>query len=251
MKKYLSLASVLLVLGCNQSGSEGAKKTIDKSSLATFDDKVSYAIGLDIGKNFTKYDNNFNMDVFYKGLMDGYTKSEAALMDSTEIKNTMIAFQKQMMEKQKAKFESENKQHKDSGAKFLADNKAKEGVITLASGLQYKIIKEGTGAKPAKTDNVKCHYEGKLVDGKVFDSSIKKGAPAEFPVNGVILGWQEALQLMPVGSKWELYIPYNLAYGERGRPGSIPPYSTLIFEIELLEIVKGGSKADPHAGHNH
>ncbi len=124
------------------------------------------------------------------------------------------------------------------GEEFLAKNKTKSGVVTTASGLQYEIIKAGTGPKPKAEDEVKCHYKGTLIDGKVFDSSIERGEPATFPVNRVIPGWTEALQLMPVGSKWKLYIPASLGYGERGAGQDIKPNSTLIFEVELLEIVK-------------
>ncbi|MBQ8055754.1 MAG: FKBP-type peptidyl-prolyl cis-trans isomerase [Paludibacteraceae bacterium] len=134
--------------------------------------------------------------------------------------------------------EEAGKEAKDAGEKFLEENKKQEGVVTLPSGLQYKVIKQGTGDKPKATDQVRCHYHGTLIDGTVFDSSVRRGEPAVFPVNGVIQGWVEALQLMPVGSKWTLYIPYEMAYGTRGAGQSIPPYAALIFEVELLEIVK-------------
>ena len=130
------------------------------------------------------------------------------------------------------------KAEKEKGEKFLAENAKREGVRTTASGLQYEVMVEGKGDKPKATDTVRCHYHGTLVDGTVFDSSVRRGEPADFPVNGVIAGWVEALQLMPVGSKWKLYIPYNLGYGARGAGQSIPPYATLIFEVELLEILK-------------
>ena len=126
----------------------------------------------------------------------------------------------------------------EEGKKFLAENAKKDGVITLPSGMQYKILKEGTGPKPGPTDKVTTHYHGTLIDGTVFDSSVERGEPASFPVNGVIKGWQEALQLMPVGSKWRLFVPSNLAYGERGAGGAIKPYATLIFDVELLSIDK-------------
>lgn len=125
---------------------------------------------------------------------------------------------------------------KSEGVNFLAENAKKPGVVTLPSGLQYKILEAGTGAKPKATDNVTTHYQGSLVNGTIFDSSIKRGEPITFPCNGVIKGWQEALQLMPEGSRWELYIPYDLAYGERGAGGAIPPYAALIFEVNLIKI---------------
>ena len=136
--------------------------------------------------------------------------------------------------------ELEEKQNSDAinkGRAFLTSNGARPGVVSLKSGLQYEVIKEGNGRKPKATDTVRCHYEGTLIDGTVFDSSVRRGEPADFPVNGVIAGWVEALQLMPVVSKWKLFIPYELAYGERGAGRSIPPYSALIFEVELLEIL--------------
>ena len=133
--------------------------------------------------------------------------------------------------------QSQIREMKEEGEKFLAENGRKEGVVTLPSGLQYKVLKEGKGAKPAAEGKVKCHYEGKLVNGTVFDSSYARNAPAVFPVNGVIQGWVEALQLMNEGSQWELYIPYNLAYGERGAGESIPPYAALVFKVELLEVL--------------
>lgn len=129
------------------------------------------------------------------------------------------------------------KEAKEAGEKFLAENKTREGVVTLESGLQYKILNEGSGAKPTANDTVKCHYEGRLINGQVFDSSIRRGEPAEFPVGGVIAGWVEALQLMPVGSKWQLYIPSELAYGQHGAGAAIGPNETLIFDVELLEII--------------
>ena len=129
------------------------------------------------------------------------------------------------------------KEAKEAGEKFLAENKTREGVVTLESGLQYKILNEGSGAKPTANDTVKCHYEGRLINGQVFDSSIRRGEPAEFPVGGVIAGWVEALQLMSVGSKWQLYIPSELAYGQHGAGAAIGPNETLIFDVELLEII--------------
>lgn len=170
---------------------------------------------------------------------------------------------KQVIEMQKAqefymKYSGEQAKKKhagtiEKGTKFLNENKKRKEVVTLPSGLQYEILKAGTGAKPGPTDNVKTHYHGTLMDGTVFDSSVNRGEPIEFPVNGVIKGWTEALQLMPTGSKWKLYIPSDLAYGDRGAGGSIGPYETLVFEVELLEV-KPASAAPAHGpgdGHNH
>ncbi|HPR61631.1 MAG TPA: FKBP-type peptidyl-prolyl cis-trans isomerase, partial [Prolixibacteraceae bacterium] len=132
---------------------------------------------------------------------------------------------------------NEGAKNASEGETFLAKNKLEDGVVELASGLQYKILAEGTGSKPSATDKVKCHYHGTLIDGTVFDSSVQRGTPAEFPVNGVIKGWVEALQMMPVGSKWRLFIPSHLAYGDQGAGGSIGPKATLIFDVELIDIV--------------
>ncbi|UCG60240.1 MAG: FKBP-type peptidyl-prolyl cis-trans isomerase [Phycisphaerales bacterium] len=197
--------------------------------LKTELDKVSYAIGAQLGQNFKVQGIEVNVESLTRGLGDAMAGKELALSQG-EIRQVMTSFQKRMMAKQGTKNLAE-------GKAFLEANKTKEGVKVLPSGLQYKVIKEGTGQTPTADDKVKTHYRGTLIDGKEFDSSYKRNKPAEFPVRGVIKGWTEALLLMKEGSKWELYIPANLAYGERGRP-SIPPNSTLIFEIELLEVVK-------------
>jgi FKBP-type peptidyl-prolyl cis-trans isomerase FklB len=158
------------------------------------------------------------------------------LMTDEEMQQTMMAFQQQMQARQMEKMKTVADKNKADGATFLAENKAKEGVVTLESGLQYKVIENGQGKKPVATETVVCNYRGTTIDGKEFDSSYKRGEPASFPVGGVIKGWTEALQLMNVGAKWELYIPSDLAYGDRGAGGSIAPGSTLVFELELLGI---------------
>ena len=158
----------------------------------------------------------------------------------------MTELQGQVRERMEAKRKQDTETNKKEGDTFLAANKAKPGVTTLPSGLQYKVLKEGTGPKPTPTDTVECNYRGTLIDGKEFDSSYKRGEPATFPVTGVIKGWTEALQLMPVGSKWQLVLPPDLAYGERGAGADIGPNATLVFEVELLSIVKQ-DKAQPPA----
>ena len=177
------------------------------------------------------------------GLKDALEGNKLVLSQA-EMKQVYDAWQKKMRAKQAAKQAAEAAKNLAAGTAFLEANKAKEGVKVLPSGLQYKVVKEGTGNIPTTKDKVKTHYRGTLIDGTEFDNSYKRNRPAEFPVTGVIKGWTEALQLMKEGAKWELYIPANLAYGERGTPGGIPANSTLIFEIELLEIVKPAEPAN-------
>ncbi len=197
-------------------------------------DKVSYSIGLDIGKNLKSQAIEINNAAFLQGLKDGVA-GDSTLLTEAQVQEVMTAFQQELTAKQQEKAKKQGEENKKIGDKFLAENKTKSGVVTMPSGLQYKVIKEGTGVMPKATDMVTVHYRGTTIDGKEFDSSIKRGQPATFPVNGVISGWTEALQLMKVGSKWELYIPSALAYGERGAGHDIGPNSVLIFEVELLE----------------
>jgi FKBP-type peptidyl-prolyl cis-trans isomerase FklB len=194
-------------------------------------EKMSYIIGMDIGNNLKKQGIDIDTNIFIKGIKDAFTNAKS-LLSEQEIRETMTAFQKEMQAKQ----EEIGKKNKKEGEAFLAENKKKEGVKTLPSGLQYKVIKAGTGKKPKLTDTVTAHYRGTLIDGTEFDSSYKRGQPTSFSVSGVIPGWTEALQLMEEGTKWELFIPPNLAYGERGAGGMIGPNATLIFEVELVSI---------------
>jgi FKBP-type peptidyl-prolyl cis-trans isomerase FklB len=192
-------------------------------------DKVSYSIGLQIGFNLSRQKVDISPDVLAAGIKDAIAGKPQ--LNPDQIKEVMSAFEKDMEQKQKEAGEK----NKAEGAKFLEDNKKKEGVKTTASGLQYKVIKDGNGAQPKKTDSVTVNYRGTLLNGTEFDSSYKRGQPATFPVNGVIPGWSEALQLMKVGSKYQLFIPSNLAYGERSVGPDIAANSTLIFEVELLD----------------
>jgi FKBP-type peptidyl-prolyl cis-trans isomerase FklB len=193
-------------------------------------DKVSYAIGIQIGANIARQKVDINPDVLAAGIKD--TIAGKPQLTTDQVKDVMAQFEKDMEQKQKQLAEK----NKTEGAKYLEENKKKPGVKTTASGLQYKVIKEGTGAQPKATDMVTVNYRGTLIDGTEFDSSYKRGQPATFPVNGVIKGWSEALQLMKQGSKYQLFIPANLAYGERAMGPDIGPDATLIFEVELQEV---------------
>jgi FKBP-type peptidyl-prolyl cis-trans isomerase FklB len=203
--------------------------------LKTERDKISYGIGMDIGENMKRQSIDIDPDILAQGIKDVFAGGKLLLTEE-EFRNTMENFRKDMMAKQKMQMQEISDKNKKEGEEFLAENKNKEGVITLPSGLQYKVIKEGDGNLPKATDTVTVHYRGTLIDGTEFDSSYGRGEPATFPVNGVIPGWTEALQLMKAGSKWQLFIPSNLAYGERGAGGRIGPNSTLVFDVELLSI---------------
>ncbi len=200
-----------------------------KPELKTTKDKASYALGINIGKSLKAQALDVDLTLLLKGLQD--SMGGEPLLADTECREVIMAYQKE------ARSASIDKNKKE-GETFLAENKAKPGIVTLPSGLQYKVITAGTGEKPKPTDKVKTHYRGTLISGKEFDSSYKRGEPATFGVTQVIKGWTEALQLMPVGSKWQLYIPSELAYGERGAGADIGPNSTLIFDIELISIEK-------------
>lgn len=215
----------------------------DTTAIKSQKDKSSYALGVEVGKDFRKQSMDVDPAAFLKGLKDALAGS-ATLMTEGEIRLTLAELQAELKRKQGAS-EAEKvlaasklaEKNKADGEAFLSVNKAREGVVTLESGLQYKIVKAGDGKKPTVDDTVVCQYRGTLLDGTEFDSSYRRNRPATFPLKGVIKGWSEALQLMPVGSTWQLFIPSYLAYGERGQPkGSIPPNAILIFEVELASI---------------
>jgi FKBP-type peptidyl-prolyl cis-trans isomerase FklB len=218
------------------SAGKTTAKTPAPLTLNTQTQKSSYAIGMNIGKNLKRDSVEVDPAVLLRGLKDALAGNKLLLTDD-EAKAALTALQAEVRAKEEAKAKAAALENKKAGEAFLAANKTKEGVVALPSGLQYKIITEGTGPKPTAEDTVLCHYRGTLVDNTEFDSSYKRKEPLKIPVGGVIKGWTEAIQLMPVGSKWQLFIPSDLAYGERGAPGSpIGPNSTLIFEVELISI---------------
>ena len=228
MRYVIALSLVFILLAC-----EG--NTQGKTELRTQLDSVSYCIGLDIGKNLKQQSVDINLDVLAHGIKD-VIGGGAMLLTDEQVRATLTAFQQKMRTKQEEKLKAAGEKGKQEGEAFLLENKKEKGIITLPSGLQYKVLTMGTGPKPKSEQTVRVHYQGKLIDGTEFDSSYKRGEPAVFPVTGVIAGWTEALQLMPVGSKWQLFIPSTLAYGESGAGQVIPPNATLIFDVELLSI---------------
>ena len=200
-------------------------------------DKLSYALGLGIGRQLSDMGaKGLNIEDFAQAIKDVIAGAEPQIGDQ-EAQTIVQEFFQEQEKKQRAAAAEKFKDAKEDGEKYLADNAKNEGVVTLPSGLQYKILKEGNGGKPKATDNVKCHYEGMLIDGSVFDSSIQRGEPATFPLNQVIAGWTEGLQLMQEGAKYRFFIPYTLGYGERGAGQSIPPFAALVFDVELIAVV--------------
>jgi FKBP-type peptidyl-prolyl cis-trans isomerase FklB len=204
--------------------------------LTTQKEKFSYALGMDLGNGLKKQSVEVDVDRMTEGLKDALSGAKMQLTDD-EARAVLMETQNELRKKQQEKTQAAGEANKKEGETFLAANKSKDGVVTTPSGLQYKILTAGTGPKPTASDTVSCNYKGTLIDGKEFDSTAKHGGqPISFPVGGVIKGWTEALQLMPVGSKWQLFIPSTLAYGERGAGADIGPNATLIFEVELLAI---------------
>ena len=235
---YLAGAFALVGTGaCQQSGN------VKDVKLVTAADSASYAIGLQMGENISKNlkdapgGDQISLDILSNAFLKS-AKGEETAMTAQDADAVIRSFFQKIAEKEAQK-------NLEEGNAFLEKNKAREGVFTTESGLQYEIIKQGNGPKPKETDKVKVNYAGSLIDGTVFDSSEQRGEPATFQVNGVIKGWTEALQLMPVGSKWKLYLPSSIAYGERGSGGKILPNSTLIFEVELLEILPPSNIVPP------
>jgi len=207
----------------------------EKLELKDQKDKESYSLGYQFGQNLKTQGVDINLDVYTSGIKDALGGKESQ-MSQDEIRTAILELQKRITAERQKELKEKAAKNLEESKKFLAENPKKEGVKTLPSGLQYKVLAEGTGKTPKATDNVTVHYKGTLIDGTEFDSSYKRGQPATFQVNGVIKGWTEALQLMKEGSKWQLFIPPELAYGERGAGSTIPPNSTLIFEVELISV---------------
>lgn len=242
--KMKSVAAMLIGMSMSTfvaaSAAVPAAETNGKpASLSNDKDKLSYSIGADLGVNFKKQGIDINPAMMALGLQDGATGNKLLLTED-QMKDVLNKFQKDLISKRSAEFNKQAEENKAKGDAFLNQNKSKAGIVSLPSGLQYKIVNAGNGAKPAKEDSVTVEYTGQLIDGQVFDSTDKAGKPATFKVSQVIPGWTEALQLMPTGSTWEVYVPANLAYGPRNIGGSIGPNETLIFKIHLISVKKSG-----------
>lgn len=237
--KFLLIAGLSVGLLFSQAYAQ------EKSKLESHKDKISYSVGFSIGNNIKNQPIEVDPDIVVKGIKDALAGSQP-LMSEKEIQEAITELRQELVEKQKERMEELAEKNKKAGEAFLGENKKKEGVVTLPSGLQYKIIAPGTGESPKAIDSVTTHYRGTLIDGTEFDSSYKRGKPVTFKVNGVIAGWTEALQLMKVGAKWQLFIPSDLAYGNRGAGPHIGPNQTLLFEVELLAI-NGPEEEKGHA----
>ncbi len=237
LKQFSVIGAILFLLlaGCKESPRGSGSVAAQDVSLGTQEQKVSYAVGLDIGTSFAGNGVTLDLDALVLGVQDGQKGIEPRL-SGEDISATIMAFQQQVQQKQQEEMEAQRMKHKAASEAFLADFAQKTGVVALDSGLMYVVEQEGAGATPASGDIVKVHYRGTTVDGNEFDSSYQRGEPVEFQVDRVIPGWTEALQLMQEGDKWQLAIPADLAYGPQGRGGVIPPESALIFDVELLEV---------------
>lgn len=239
----MSLALTLLMFGSALFAQNNDRIVVE---IKSYNDSLSYSLGYNIGKNMVanieRDDLKINREAMVIGFRDGFITNNAAISEE-KIQELMMLFQQELQAKQQAKMEEEEKMRQSQGesniklgAEFLEKNKKEKGVITTPSGLQYKIMNQGTGAKPTEASTVKVHYTGRLIDGTVFDSSVQRGEPIEFPLNGVIKGWTEGMQYINEGGKVMLFIPPDLGYGERGAGGVIGPNATLIFEVELLQV---------------
>ena len=250
MRKLVTLAAVLLVAAAAIAGAQQPGQPVQKPAAAqaaplstppsagkpeSLQDRASYVIGLNLGRSLKTNEIQVNSDLIIKGLRDGLGGGQALLTDE-EMNATMQSFQQQVQQQQEEKRKTLGAKNKTEGEAFLAKNKERKEVKTTASGLQYEVLKEGTGPAPKPTDTVTVNYRGTLIDGKVFDSSYDRGQPATFVLNQVIPGWTEGVQLMKVGSKYKFYIPSALAYGEQGAGNAVGPNAPLIFEVELLSI---------------
>lgn len=232
---FLSLFC-LIIAACSQSGPEPQDRQDQPVNLDTSVKKSSYALGFDIGSNLTEGEMNIDTDILLRGLKDALEKNDP-LMTQDEQFEALMALQQEFMQAQMEKAQAQSEANIEQGSQFMEEFRGMDGVQETESGILYRIINEGDGEVPGPTDTVTVHYHGTLVDGTVFDSSIERGEPATFPLNQVIPGWTEILQMMPVGAKWEVVIPPDQAYGEQQAGQLIGPNSTLMFEIELLETM--------------
>lgn len=234
------------VSAASQPAAATASANAEVKPVLDTESKISYSIGVNMGDNLRQQDISVNIEAFMQGFKDALTKNHT-LLTPEEMRQVLVTFQEQQHKKFETKMKTAAVKNLNDGKAFLDANKSKPGVITLASGLQYKVLNEGSGTPPKLTDSVTVNYRGTLINGTEFDSSEKHGQAATFPVNAVIPGWTEALQLMKPGAKWTLYIPSNLAYGEAGAGRLIEPNSTLIFDVDLLSVNSSADKAKPAA----
>lgn len=238
MKGFIVFVLSLMIFVSSVSAEE-------KKSLQSQKDRISYSIGVSVGNNLKMQSVDVDPDIIAQGIKDVLSGSQL-LMTEKEVTDTLMTLQKDIIAKQAEERRKAAEKNKLEGEKFLEENKKKEGVVTLPSGLQYKVIKNGTGKTPKLTDTVVVNYKGTLINGKEFDSSYKRGEPSQFPVNAVIPGWTEALQLMKEGAIWQIFIPSSLAYGERGAGNVIGPNEVLIFEVELISVKEGNGSPHGH-----
>lgn len=229
MKMLVTAVLVVGLMGCQP---EGGKKV----KLESKQEKLSYSIGINVGKNLNRDSIVVSPDAFLRGVLDAGADSAKRLMTDQEVKEAIMAFQQELSGKQMERARAAGEVHAKEGEAFLAENGRKPGVVTLPSGLQYKVVRDGKGKSPKLTSTVTFNYAGKLLDGTEFDSSFKRGQPTTYPCNQLIKGWIEALLLMKEGSTWELYVPSSLAYGASGAGSTIPPNATLIFTVELVAV---------------
>jgi len=235
MKRFFIHIAVLLFITSFVLPVFAQEKAAEEQKLKTTAEELSYALGMDVGRSLKRFGAEVDFDIFIEAVKTTL-KGDETLLTRQQASKVTKDFVLEKRKKQAAERKAAGEKNLMEGEAFLAENKTKEGVMTTDSGLQYQVLKKGDGEKPIATDKVTVHYRGTLLDGTEFDSSYERGKPATFRVNGVIAGWTEALQLMPVGSKYKLFIPSKLGYGERGAGSKIGPNSTLIFEVELLEI---------------
>jgi len=235
--KQISVIITVLALSLSVLTFAAEKEKASTEKLKTYSEKLSYVLGSDIGKSLKGLSAEIDLDIFRQGVEDSF-KGKKLLLTPQQVIQIQREFSQKIQDERTQEIKALTEKNRKEGEVFLAENKKKKGVTTTASGLQYLILKQGDGPKPKATDRVKVHYRGTLIDGTEFDSSYQRGQPATFAANRVIAGWTEALQLMKVGSKYRLFIPANLAYGERGAGAQIGPNATLIFEVELLAIEK-------------